>query len=77
MLTHIKVATRAFDPCLSCATHALGRMPLVTTTTVRYGFSDRFVFSSARARRELGYQNRPLDDSIRDAFDWFRAQKML
>jgi NAD-reducing hydrogenase large subunit len=23
------VAIRAFDPCLSCATHALGRMPLV------------------------------------------------
>lgn len=56
---------------------ALGRMPLVTTTTVRYGFSDRFVFSSERARRELGYHNRPLDDSIRDAFDWFRAQWML
>lgn len=28
MLTHIKVAIFAFDPCLSCATHALGRMPL-------------------------------------------------
>jgi NAD-reducing hydrogenase large subunit len=23
------VAIRAYDPCLSCATHALGRMPLV------------------------------------------------
>jgi NAD-reducing hydrogenase large subunit len=23
------VAIRAFDPCLSCATHALGQMPLV------------------------------------------------
>jgi NAD-reducing hydrogenase large subunit len=22
------VAIRCFDPCLSCATHALGRMPL-------------------------------------------------
>jgi NAD-reducing hydrogenase large subunit len=22
------VAIRAFDPCLSCATHALGKMPL-------------------------------------------------
>jgi len=22
------VAIRAYDPCLSCATHALGRMPL-------------------------------------------------
>ena len=26
--THVEVASRAYDPCLSCATHALGRMPL-------------------------------------------------
>ncbi|MDY6992521.1 MAG: Ni/Fe hydrogenase subunit alpha, partial [Pseudomonadota bacterium] len=25
---HIEVAIRAYDPCLSCATHALGKMPL-------------------------------------------------
>ncbi len=29
LLNHIEVAVRAFDPCLSCATHALGKMPLV------------------------------------------------
>jgi NAD-reducing hydrogenase large subunit len=28
LLNHLEVAIRAFDPCLSCATHALGRMPL-------------------------------------------------
>jgi NAD-reducing hydrogenase large subunit len=28
LLNHIEIAIRAFDPCLSCATHALGRMPL-------------------------------------------------
>jgi NAD-reducing hydrogenase large subunit len=28
LLNHIEVAIRCFDPCLSCATHALGRMPL-------------------------------------------------
>jgi NAD-reducing hydrogenase large subunit len=28
LLNSIEVAIRAFDPCLSCATHALGRMPL-------------------------------------------------
>jgi NAD-reducing hydrogenase large subunit len=31
LLNHIEVAIRAFDPCLSCATHALGRMPLEVT----------------------------------------------
>ena len=28
MLNRVEVAIRAYDPCLSCATHALGRMPL-------------------------------------------------
>jgi NAD-reducing hydrogenase large subunit len=28
MLNEIEVAIRAFDPCLSCATHAVGQMPL-------------------------------------------------
>lgn len=28
LLNHIEIAIRAFDPCLSCATHALGKMPL-------------------------------------------------
>jgi NAD-reducing hydrogenase large subunit len=29
LLNHIEVAIRAYDPCLSCATHAMGQMPLV------------------------------------------------
>jgi NAD-reducing hydrogenase large subunit len=28
MLNRIEVAIRAYDPCLSCATHAVGKMPL-------------------------------------------------
>lgn len=31
LLNHIEVAIRAYDPCLSCATHALGKMPLDVT----------------------------------------------
>ena len=31
MLNRVEVAIRAYDPCLSCATHALGRMPLILT----------------------------------------------
>jgi NAD-reducing hydrogenase large subunit len=31
LLNHIEVAIRAFDPCLSCASHALGQMPLIVT----------------------------------------------
>jgi len=29
LLNNIEVAIRAYDPCLSCATHAMGQMPLV------------------------------------------------
>jgi NAD-reducing hydrogenase large subunit len=28
LLNQIEVAVRAYDPCLSCATHAMGKMPL-------------------------------------------------
>jgi NAD-reducing hydrogenase large subunit len=31
MLNRVEAVVRAFDPCLSCATHALGRMPLDLT----------------------------------------------
>jgi len=28
MLNRVEVAIRCYDPCLSCATHAIGQMPL-------------------------------------------------
>jgi len=31
LLNRVEVAIRAYDPCLSCATHALGRMPLTVS----------------------------------------------
>lgn len=31
LLNRVEVAIRAYDPCLSCATHALGQMPLQVT----------------------------------------------
>jgi NAD-reducing hydrogenase large subunit len=37
LLNHIEVAIRAFDPCLSCATHALGQMPLEVEIVSRGG----------------------------------------
>ncbi|PCI07934.1 MAG: Ni/Fe hydrogenase subunit alpha, partial [Gammaproteobacteria bacterium] len=29
LMNAIEVGIRAFDPCLSCATHAMGQMPLI------------------------------------------------
>jgi NAD-reducing hydrogenase large subunit len=31
LLNRVEVAIRAYDPCLSCATHAMGKMPLKIT----------------------------------------------
>ena len=31
LLNRIEIAIRAYDPCLSCATHAIGKMPLEVT----------------------------------------------
>ena len=31
LLNQVEVAIRAYDPCLSCATHAIGKMPLEVT----------------------------------------------
>jgi NAD-reducing hydrogenase large subunit len=28
MLNRVEAVIRCFDPCLSCSTHAIGRMPL-------------------------------------------------
>jgi NAD-reducing hydrogenase large subunit len=37
MLNQVEVAIRAYDPCLSCATHALGAMPLEVSLVDRRG----------------------------------------
>ena len=29
MLNRVEAAIRAYDPCLSCSTHAIGQMPIV------------------------------------------------
>jgi NAD-reducing hydrogenase large subunit len=31
MMNAIEVGIRAYDPCLSCATHAAGNMPLLVS----------------------------------------------
>lgn len=40
-LNRVEAVIRAFDPCLSCATHALGKMPL----TIRFQRSDGTIIS--------------------------------
>src|SRR5436189_523049 len=49
-----------------------GREPRATLDAVRMGRKKMFV-SSAKAERELGWKCIPVDDSLRRAVDWFRA----
>ena len=49
-----------------------GREPFATVEGVRLA-RKRMVFSSAKARRELGYAGRPARDALRDAVAWFAA----
>jgi NAD-reducing hydrogenase large subunit len=37
MMNAVEVGIRAYDPCLSCATHALGQMPLIVSVVDRGG----------------------------------------
>ena len=37
LLNHVEVAIRAYDPCLSCATHAMGKMPLTVSVVDHSG----------------------------------------
>jgi NAD-reducing hydrogenase large subunit len=61
LLNHIEVAIRAYDPCLSCATHALGQMPLDVTLIDGDGaLIDRAVKSQQGGfRHHLGAQKGP------------------
>jgi NAD-reducing hydrogenase large subunit len=37
MLNRVEAAIRCYDPCLSCSTHALGKMPLMVEVRNRAG----------------------------------------
>jgi len=49
-----------------------GRYPLITPELVRK-YAQDWSFSSDKARRELGYEPRPLDQTIQRTIDWLRS----
>jgi NAD-reducing hydrogenase large subunit len=48
LLNHLEVAIRAYDPCLSCATHALGKMPMEVELVNAQGQIINQVFKSSQ-----------------------------
>jgi len=57
------------------ADHVSHKEPPATFRSMRYAQQCAF-FSNAKAKRELGLPHRPLEESVRRAVDWFRAQGM-
>lgn len=53
-----------------------GREPFITVDGLKMA-RYRMFFSSAKARRELGYTARPAAEAVRDAIGWFRQAGML
>jgi len=47
------------------------REPLVNSASIKLSQCHHY-FDSTRARRELGYRIRPLEESLRDAWQWFQ-----
>lgn len=54
-----------------------GREAFLNLSRARYAYCRDFIFSSAKAERELGYEISPVEGAISDALDWFRAHGML
>ena len=53
-----------------------GSEPLVTVDGVRLAKKQMF-FTSQRAKLELGFNPRPVEEAFRDALDWFRGNGYL
>ncbi len=54
-----------------------GNEGLINSNTIRWGYCSDFKFSSGKAEQELDYTKSDLDQAIRDAIAWFRANEMM
>jgi len=61
LLNHLEVAIRAYDPCLSCATHALGQMPLSVTLRGSDGEVLDHVLRSSTGETQRGATPHPME----------------
>lgn len=54
-----------------------GREALISGNKIAWGYCDRFVFDSSKAREELGYDPGDVEDGVRAALAWFRETGRL
>lgn len=53
-----------------------GKKPLMTTFSV-YNLARNNVFDSSKARRELGYTTRPVEETLREEVFWMKENKLI
>lgn len=53
-----------------------GKKPLMTTFSV-YNLARNNVFDSSKARRELGYTTRPVEETLREEVLWLKENKII
>ena len=68
---------RLWAPCQVVLDRCRGRRPLYTPASVRVMAHSNRRISSAKAQAELGFQPRPLADSVEDTYRWFDEHGML
>lgn len=67
---------KASAPLATFVDRIRGRRPLFTSISIRELQSNPDI-SHAKASRELGYEPRPLEQTIADTLDWFRSHGFL
>jgi dihydroflavonol-4-reductase len=51
--------------------------PLYTNQSLDILVNSPSNISNAKARRELGYEPQPLEQTLRDTFNWYKEKKLL
>lgn len=64
-------------PFLKAYSRATGAPPLYTYESIMALKHSNRNYSHEKARQELGYHPRPLEESIRDIYEWYRDNGML
>jgi dihydroflavonol-4-reductase len=67
---------RVGAPIATAAARAIGKEPLFTSRSL-HALRNHQLVSHTKATRELGYQPRPLRDTLQAAYDWFREAGQL
>jgi dihydroflavonol-4-reductase len=70
------VVARAMSIGVEAAAQALGKTPPLSRDFLEYSLKPGF-YSNRRATTELGATFRPIDETIRDAIEYFRSRKMV